>query len=287
MSRIRDLRQLLSHIEPDRVLWWAPEQGSICARDIDSWIENSGEVLERIRDRNVALYAGAESELAPLLVLLDGTCCQLTLLPSNASPDRLADIVVRSGSEILVTTDGQAVARGDFEVLPVPVVVGRSGDHPTTTSGDQDPASEWGGPETAPQQGRETAPQQGGAVGRPLHNKVPLHNNVGRPPHNGAVTRWVLPTSGTTGEPKLVAHTLASLTRTAKHDLRRGQAISLGIAVQSHGIRRTAGVPAELVRRVVPDPGASRSYSLTERVADLIAGGARRCRPRPPCGASC
>ena len=37
-----------------------------------------------------------------------------------------------------------------------------------------------------------------------------------------AVTRWVLSTSGTTGTPKLIAHTLASLSRTVKRDPQRG-----------------------------------------------------------------
>ena len=35
-------------------------------------------------------------------------------------------------------------------------------------------------------------------------------------------TRWILTTSGTTGKPKLVSHSLSSLTRTTKTDLKRG-----------------------------------------------------------------
>ena len=41
-------------------------------------------------------------------------------------------------------------------------------------------------------------------------------------------TRWVLATSGTTGQPKLVSHTLRSLTRTTKRDLERGSAFAWG-----------------------------------------------------------
>lgn len=40
--------------------------------------------------------------------------------------------------------------------------------------------------------------------------------------HPPTETRWVLATSGTTNEPKLVSHSLASLTRTSKTDTRRG-----------------------------------------------------------------
>ncbi len=119
MSSIGYLRELLSRVEPEREIWFAPGRGSVCARDVDRFVATSGDVLERVQDRNVALYAASEVELAPLLVLLDGTCRQLTLLPSNLPPDRLAEIVVRSGSEILVTTDRQAVGRGEFEVLQV------------------------------------------------------------------------------------------------------------------------------------------------------------------------
>lgn len=42
-------------------------------------------------------------------------------------------------------------------------------------------------------------------------------------------TRWVLTTSGTTGEPKLVSHTFASLTRTTKMDLARGASVRWGL----------------------------------------------------------
>jgi acyl-CoA synthetase (AMP-forming)/AMP-acid ligase II len=44
-----------------------------------------------------------------------------------------------------------------------------------------------------------------------------------------AKTRWVLTTSGTTSEPKLVSHTLASLTRTTKLDAVRGASVRWGM----------------------------------------------------------
>jgi len=42
-------------------------------------------------------------------------------------------------------------------------------------------------------------------------------------------TRWILTTSGTTGKPKLVSHTLSSLTRTTKIDIKRGPNIRWGM----------------------------------------------------------
>ena len=41
-------------------------------------------------------------------------------------------------------------------------------------------------------------------------------------------TRWLLPTSGTTGQPKLVSHTVSSLTRSAKSDRTRGANFTWG-----------------------------------------------------------
>jgi acyl-CoA synthetase (AMP-forming)/AMP-acid ligase II len=52
-------------------------------------------------------------------------------------------------------------------------------------------------------------------------------------------TRWLLATSGTTGTPKLVPHTLGSLTRTAKRDLKRGAELRWGLLYE---MTRFAGV---------------------------------------------
>ncbi len=82
----------------------------------------------------------------------------------------------------------------------------------------------------------------------------------------------MLPTSGTTGEPKLVAHTLASLTRTAKHDLVRGQEYRWGSLYNLTGfaglqvfLQSWCGGSCLILGR--------ESSSLAERVADLIEGG--------------
>lgn len=42
-------------------------------------------------------------------------------------------------------------------------------------------------------------------------------------------TKWIVPTSGTTGRPKLYAHTLASLTRTIKGDVEKGRRLVWGL----------------------------------------------------------
>src|SRR6185437_12017237 len=54
-----------------------------------------------------------------------------------------------------------------------------------------------------------------------------------------AATAWVIPTSGTTGTPKLVAHTLRSLTRTVKSNPEIGHQFRWG---QLYDLARFAGL---------------------------------------------
>ncbi|MHB0956093.1 MAG: ANL family adenylate-forming protein [Pirellulaceae bacterium] len=226
MNRIRTLRQLLDRVPPERELWCAPGSRTIRARDIAKLLTRCGALLERIRDRNVALYAASDNELAPLLVLLDGTCSQLTLLPASLPAERLAEIVVRSKSDLLITSDSQALAQGPFEVGAVDVAE-------LWEEGGRETAGEsWGGRET---------------------------------------TKWVLSTSGTTGEPKLVAHTLASLTRTAKQDLHKGEQYRWGSLYNLTGfaglqvfLQSWCGGSCLILGRA--------GTALEERVAELIAG---------------
>lgn len=58
-----------------------------------------------------------------------------------------------------------------------------------------------------------------------------------RLPH--ADTEWYLPTSGTTGRPKLIPHTLASLTKTVKTDQKKGLMLKWG---SLYAISRFAGL---------------------------------------------
>ncbi len=254
MTRIHELRQLLSLVEPQRELWCAPGRGNICARDIGRLVEQSGDIQERMRDRKIAIYARSESELAPLLVLVDGACRQLTLLPSHLPPDRLAAIVVRSGAEILLTTDTQAVAESDFEVVAVDVaLLWRRAE------------TESGG--LLKERGRDLAAAS-------CAGSKDLGNAKSGGPHTAptTLTKWVLSTSGTTGEPKLIAHTLASLTRTAKHDLTRGQEYRWGSLYNLTGfaglqvfLQSWCGGSCLILGR--------EGSSLEERVEDLMHAG--------------
>lgn len=61
--------------------------------------------------------------------------------------------------------------------------------------------------------------------------EVVVAANAGQasPERHHAPTRWVLATSGTTGVPKLISHTLTSLTRTMKRDTGRGSGYTWGL----------------------------------------------------------
>ena len=115
------LRELLKQVEPAREIWYAPGRGPVCAGDIARFIERREAVRGQVRGKQVALHAVADEQFAPLLVLLDGACRQITLLPTSLTPDRLAAILARSGSEILVAAGQQTLPLGTGEVLPVDV----------------------------------------------------------------------------------------------------------------------------------------------------------------------
>ncbi|MEM1417153.1 MAG: fatty acid--CoA ligase family protein [Myxococcota bacterium] len=93
-------------------------------------------------------------------------------------------------------------------------------------------------------------------------------------------TRWVLTTSGTTAEPKLVGHTLGSLTRTTTSDATRGRTATWGLLYEP---TRYAGLQVVLQsllggsRLVAPDPGAP----LHERVAVLAVRGCTHLSATP------
>lgn len=185
------LRRLLELVEPDRELWHLPGGRTVRAAGITRMLADLAPLAGRAAGRRVALLARSECELVPLLVLLDGTCAQLTLLPENQSRDQLSRIVARSDSELLVTTDPALGDFGTCATVHVPA------------------ASIWATEPWADASRTDASPAE-----------TPTRSRGG---YGELVTRWVLPTSGTTGEPKLVAHTLPSLTRTVKQDLARGQ----------------------------------------------------------------
>lgn len=82
---------------------------------------------------------------------------------------------------------------------------------------------------------------------------------------NETKTLWVIPTSGTTAEPKLIAHSSSSLCRTVKRDPRRGSQLRWGLL---YGLSRFAGLQVYLQAvaggsvLVVPPADANLQASL-------------------------
>ena len=82
-------------------------------------------------------------------------------------------------------------------------------------------------------------------------------------------TRWILTTSGTTGKPKLVSHSLSSLTRTTKKNLERGSNISWGML---YDYTRFAGLQV-LLQSVISGSVLIEpifEYSLEKKIKNFI-----------------
>ena len=82
-------------------------------------------------------------------------------------------------------------------------------------------------------------------------------------------TRWILTTSGTTGKPKLVSHSLSSLTRTTKTDLKRGSNIRWGML---YDYTRFAGLQV-LLQSVISGSVLIEpifEYSLEKKIKNFI-----------------
>ncbi len=99
-------------------------------------------------------------------------------------------------------------------------------------------------------------------------------------PEPRVATEWVLPTSGTTGTPKLVSHSLQSLTRTTRVDLQRGAKCRWGLL---YDYVRFAGLQVVLQALL---PGSLliaplRSEPLTEQVRQLVQGGCTHLSATP------
>ena len=115
------------------------------------------------------------------------------------------------------------------------------------------------------------APSISAAVPLPAVAAAPATNEEPRET-SSEPTRWALATSGTTGTPKLVSHSLETLTRTTKLDLASGADLSWGLLYDP---TRFAGMQVALQallggsRLVLPDP----ADPLAEQLALLDAEG--------------
>jgi acyl-coenzyme A synthetase/AMP-(fatty) acid ligase len=93
-------------------------------------------------------------------------------------------------------------------------------------------------------------------------------------------TQWLLATTGTTGTPKLVGHSLTSLTRTTKTDVNLGASMRWGLL---YDFTRFAGLQVVLQALlsgsalIAPDPGSP----LKQQITDLVSGGCTHLSATP------
>ncbi len=93
-------------------------------------------------------------------------------------------------------------------------------------------------------------------------------------------TTWVVATSGTTASPKLVGHTLSSLTRTSKLSIERGNGVRWGLL---YDFARFAGLQVLLQSLlsgstlISPSPGAP----LEQQLGELVEGGCTHLSATP------
>ncbi len=135
--------------------------------------------VEELRGRSVLLLAKQQMAAALAMMELDGVASRLVLCPPDLAPSQLNTIIAQARVDFVLTDDGAAGA----------------------TAG---------------------APRHGvcGLPVRPASNLE--RRGPGRGPGPGANrrgrrTEWLLFTSGTSGRPKLVSHSLASLTGPMQH----------------------------------------------------------------------
>jgi acyl-CoA synthetase (AMP-forming)/AMP-acid ligase II len=186
---LRCLRDCLDGFPDDTVLWCA-EGTQVDAGRLRLLLARQQGQLSSLAGRRVALWPSTALDLAFLLVALDGSAEAMLLLPADLDLQQAAEFVRRAGVDYLIVMHGpdaspQAPA---MDVSCVEFAVA------WTSAGDGS-----GGNQVA----ADGPPSPSGTSA--------VRNQAGSP-----ATRWIIPTSGTTGTPKLVSHTLTTLTRSAR-----------------------------------------------------------------------
>jgi acyl-coenzyme A synthetase/AMP-(fatty) acid ligase len=163
------------------------------------------ELLEKIKDRNIALSYRETDFFAALLPTLDSTANQILFLPDSIENNVKEVFLKKANIELELK-----INRTNIQVL------------------------ECGSDFTAPEQNEETG--------------------------------WIIPTTGTTGTPKLVRHTFNSLTRTSKNNREVGATICWGLTYE---INRFAGLQVYLQsiisgsRLIIPNTNSSFNSKIS------------------------
>ncbi|QDV42292.1 Long-chain-fatty-acid--CoA ligase [Stieleria neptunia] len=213
------LSDLLDRVQPDHPVWVSLSGQRIRAADLQDWLRSARAIALSFRRKKVAILAANDLELGTLLLLFDGVASEMAILPTGQDERTLQAIVIESKIDSVVTIGGEITVPGcDVVTLDIPPVgtflrsdrcipMDVRPQSRSTASAFQTHGV--GGTTTRSVCVEDRAPAGGGSVDGQMNEVLP--------------TRWILPTSGTTGRPKLVSHTLASLSRSVKSDLERGK----------------------------------------------------------------
>jgi acyl-CoA synthetase (AMP-forming)/AMP-acid ligase II len=227
------LLERLHRIPGHRVLWVDDHDHRVSASDLLHFLACQRRLRSDVRARNVALLLSDELDVAAALCLLDGLAEQILIVSRSFSDAVLADFFAQARTDVLLTDAPEAVRDVSSNVRVV----------------------EFAGTAQASAAARRSnsAPRVDEALAEKARD-----------------TRWIIPTSGTTGTPKLVAHTLQSLTRSCKDDITRGNRYVWGLL---YSLTRFAGLQVFLQstwtgsRLVLTDHRAS----IASRVEALVA----------------
>ena len=205
---------------------------------LDAQRKYSG-LLNVVAGSRIALCIQSVSDLAKLIILLDGVCPEITLMPRELNVDEIIKLLINSNVQGVISdylTD---------EICPVQL--------------------------------------------------IPLNASSGNLPLYGFETVWKLPTSGTTGTPKLISHKISSLSKTVKTVSDKGLSLCWGTC---YDIGRFAGLQVYLQAVLGGSSLAltdNSEMSLTEIISTLHAAGVNALSATPTmwqkilmtCGSEC
>lgn len=196
------LEERLNGIPRQRVVWRDQGGASVTFGHLNNYLASRSGLRRRLQGQNVAVVLHRDIALGSALALLDGVASAVLIVDSNISDELLEDFLQRIDARFVLVDDHRRPASlpGRFE----PVLLG-------------DVASE---------------------VAHLRANELETPDVAARRPWLSP-TRWIIPTSGTTGRPKLVAHTLRSLTRSCKVGIDEGCQFTWG---SLYSITRFAGL---------------------------------------------
>jgi acyl-CoA synthetase (AMP-forming)/AMP-acid ligase II len=222
---MKPLHHFLSGRDPDEPVF-LDELGDVTRGRILSLAKRNLTGPGGFRDCTVAIDTRHGIALAVLLAILDGAVQSILLLPAELTVEEKHDFLAMAAVDVLFTDAlSNSTPPGTSQIL-------LNGIH------------------------RD--------IGRVLGPDAETSDDIAGPVRVHA-TRWIIPTSGTTGTPKLVSHTLGTLARSIK--LSRGARMRWGLL---YDLRRFAGLQVFLQslvaghQLIIPDRGQPLASQIEE-----------------------